>query len=135
MDANLIERLRRRVRILMAKTPVISIVLSAVAAYGLWQIGTTTTVSHVVLSDTTMVGTGVFVASYESSMLVSAPQLNISIVDRAGIRHEGALVKLERSDNEGRVWVRVEESDVREGQMEIDLGTRTLLAHAIDELF
>lgn len=132
----IVEQLRRKIRVLMAKTPIASIVLSAVAAYGLWQIGTTTAVSQIVLSDATLVGDGVFVASYEPSMLVSTAKMETStIVDTAGVRHEGTAVRLERSDNEVRVWVRVQDPDVREGRMEIQLGKRSLLAHAIDELF
>ena len=131
----IVEQLRRKIRGLMAKTPIASIVLSAVAAYGLWQIGTTTAVSQIVLSDATMVGDGVFVASYESSILVSTAKMETSMVDTAGVRHEGAVVRLKRSDNEVRVWIRVQDPDVREGRMEIQLGKRTLLAHAIDELF
>ena len=126
--------LRRRLRVLVAKTPVASIVLTVAAAYGLWHVTTATTVGDFVRSEAELVDGGLYVAVFPVTPAASIAA--VTIVDAKTNRHAATLVRAESTGDGTRVWVRVEgQPEVGEPSMELRVGERTLLTHAVEALF
>ncbi|MCY4377299.1 MAG: hypothetical protein OXC31_26365, partial [Spirochaetaceae bacterium] len=74
-----LETLRRRLRVVVAKTPVASILLTVAAAYGLWYVTTTPTVGDFVRAEAELFDGGVYAAVLPGA----PPALNaeVTIVD------------------------------------------------------
>lgn len=129
-----LETLWRRIRVVVAKTPVASIILAAVAAYGLWHVTTATTVGDFVRSQAESVEGGVYVALFPGAPATS--DTDVTIVDSKTNRHAATLIRAERSGDSTRVWVRVEgDPEIGEASIELQVGKRTLLAHTVEALF
>ena len=128
------ETVRRRLRVVVAKTPVASVILTVAAAYGLWHVTTTTTVGDFVRAEAELVDGGVYVADFPGAPPASIAE--VTIIDAKTNRHAATLIRAEPSGEETRVWARVEGNpEVGAASMELRVGERTLLTHAAEALF
>ena len=153
--------LRRRLRVLVAKTPVVGIGLSVATLYGLWLVATATTVPELVSAPASPTDDGLFVADFPATLEASTER--VSIVDGNGRRREARLFRREPArslrdteDHENgawgsarwppfpdqgtavgiRVWVRPSgRVGTPEATMEITVSERSLLSYAVTVLF
>ena len=129
-----LETLRRRLRVLVAKTPVVGIVLSVATLYGLWLVATTTVVPEFVSTAAQPSDDGVFFADFPATPGTSITR--ISIVDGNGKRFEAKLLRRESTAARTHVWARVDGSiETPDATMELAVGERSLLSYAVAVLF
>jgi len=125
---------RRRLRVLIAKTPVVGIILSVATLYGLWLVATATTVPEFVSAPASPTDDGLFVADFPAPPEVSTER--VSIVDGNGQRHEAMLFRRRSTAAGTRVWVRPNDSiDTPEATMKLAVSERSLLSYAVTVLF
>ena len=125
---------RRRLRLLVAKTPVVGIILSVATLYGLWLVATATTVPEYVSATAKLTDDGLFVADFPVTLESSSERL--SIVDGNGQRREAMLFRREGVAAGIRVWARPSGStDTPEATMEVTVSERSLLSYAVAVLF
>ena len=119
---------------LVAKTPAAGIILSVAILYGLWLVATATTVSEYISAAARLTDDGLLVADFPATPDTSTAR--VSIVDGDGQRREATLVRRESTAAGTRVWARpsggIEPPDA---MMELTMGERSLLGHAVKVLF
>ena len=119
---------------LVAKTPVVGIILSVATLYGLWLVATTTTVPEFVSAVASPTDDGLFVADFPAPSEASTERL--SIVDGNGQRHEAMLFRRESTAARIRLWARPKgRIDTPDATMELAVSERSLLSYAVTVLF
>ena len=119
---------------LVAKTPVVGIILSVATLYGLWLVATATTVPELVSAPASPTDGGLFVADFPAAPEASTER--VAIVDGNGRRREAMLFRRERTSAGTRVWVRPSGSvGTPEATMELTVNERSLLSYAVTVLF
>lgn len=125
---------RRRLRVLVAKTPVVGIILSVATLYGLWLVATATTVPEFVSAVASPTHDGLLVADFPAPSEVSTERL--SIVDGNGQRREAMLFRRESTATGTRVWARPKgRINTPDATMELAVSERSLLSYAVTVLF
>ena len=128
------EDFRRRVRVLIAKTPVVGIILSAATLYGLWLVATTTTVPEFISAAAQLSDDGVYFAN--SPATPGTFIARVSLVDGNGKRHEAKLLRRESTAARTQVWARSDgRIETPKVTMEFAVGERSLLSYAVAVLF
>ena len=122
------ETLRRRLRLLVAKTPVVGIILSVATLYGLWLVATTTAVPEFIAAAAQPSDDGVFFADFPATPGTSITR--VSIIDGNGKRFEAKLLRRESTAARTHVWARSDGSvATADATMEIAVGERSLLSY------
>ena len=125
---------RRRLRALVAKTPVAGIILSVATLYGLWLVATATTVPEFVSAAARLTDDGLFVADFPATLETSTAR--VSIVDGNGRRRDALLFRRVSTAAGTRVWVRPSgRIETPDAMMKLAVGERSLLTHAAIVLF
>ncbi len=129
-----VETLRRRLRVLVAKTPVVGVVLSVATLYGLWLVATTTAVPELISATAQPSDNGVFFADFPTTPGTSI--VRVSIVDGNGERFEAKLLRRESTTARTQIWARSDGRIATPGAtMELAVGERSLLSYAVAVLF
>ena len=119
---------------LVAKTPVVGIILSVATLYGLWLVATATTVPELVSATAKLTDDGLLVADFPAAPEASTER--IAIVDGNGQRREAMLFRRERTAAGTRVRVRPSgRIGTPEATMELTVNERALLSYAVTVLF
>jgi len=120
--------------VLVAKTPVVGIILSVATLYGLWLVATATTVPEFISAAAQPSDERVFFADFPATPGTSITR--VSIVDGNGKRFDAKLLRRESTAARTHVWARSAGGiETPDATMELAVGERSLLSYAVAVLF